>query len=133
MDTKGALRDIHRRVGTAILFESSAGQVDKVAHLPELRFVIGERDVETTVDNRATALAKSGFLCARSARTATASTIRPDPAGTGQRVCADDVKEGVAQGRTSTNPAAAKSLSKANASRSRRARITSKLVASTKE
>lgn len=26
---------LHRRVGTAILFESSGGQVDKVAHLPE--------------------------------------------------------------------------------------------------
>ena len=41
-DTKGALRDIHRRVGTAILFESSGGQIDKVAHLPELRFALGE-------------------------------------------------------------------------------------------
>ena len=47
-DTKGALRDIHRRVGTAILFESSGGQVDKVAHLPELRFALGEPDVETS-------------------------------------------------------------------------------------
>ena len=36
-DTNGALKDIHRRVGTAILFESSGGQVDKLAHLPELR------------------------------------------------------------------------------------------------
>ena len=35
-DTKGPLRDIHRRVATAILFESS-GQTEKVAHLPELR------------------------------------------------------------------------------------------------
>ena len=47
-DTQGVLRDIHRRVGTAILFESSGGQVDKVAHLPELRFALGEPDVETT-------------------------------------------------------------------------------------
>lgn len=31
-DTKGPLRDIHRRVGTAILFESSGGQTDRVAH-----------------------------------------------------------------------------------------------------
>ena len=62
-DTKGALRDIHRRVGTAILFESSGGQVDKVAHLPELRFALGEPDVETTtVDNAASALEKSGFF-----------------------------------------------------------------------
>jgi hypothetical protein len=47
-DTKGALRDIHRRVGAAILFESSGGQIDKVAHLPELRFALGEPpDVDT--------------------------------------------------------------------------------------
>ncbi len=62
-DTKGALRDIHRRVGTAILFESSGGQVDKVAHLPELRFALGEPNVETTtIDNAATALEASGFF-----------------------------------------------------------------------
>lgn len=47
-DTKGALREIHRRVGTAILFESSGGQTDKVAHLPELRFALGEPGLETT-------------------------------------------------------------------------------------
>src|SRR5437867_4306924 len=40
-DTTGPLRDIHRRVGAAILFESSGGQTDKVAHLPELRFALG--------------------------------------------------------------------------------------------
>ena len=62
-DTKGPLRDIHRRVGTAILFESSGGQVDKVAHLPELRFALGEPEVETTtIDNAATALEASGFF-----------------------------------------------------------------------
>lgn len=63
-DTKGALRDIHRRVGLAILFESSGGMVEKVAHLPELRFAIGEPEVETTsVDNAATALeAKAYYL-----------------------------------------------------------------------
>ncbi len=62
-DTKGALRDIHRRVGTAILFESSGGQVDKVAHLPELRFALGEPEIETTtIDNAASALEKSGFF-----------------------------------------------------------------------
>ena len=32
-DTTGLLRDIHRRVATAILFESSGGQTDKSAHL----------------------------------------------------------------------------------------------------
>ena len=62
-DATGALRDIHRRVGTAILFESSGGQVDRVAHLPELRFALGEPDVETTtVDNAANALVDAGFF-----------------------------------------------------------------------
>lgn len=56
-DTKGPLRDIHRRAGTAILFESSGGQTDKVAHLPELRFALGEPELDTTsVDNAAFAL-----------------------------------------------------------------------------
>jgi hypothetical protein len=56
-DTKGALKGIHRRVGLAILFESSGGMVEKVAHLPELRFAIGEPEVETTsVDSAAGAL-----------------------------------------------------------------------------
>ena len=62
-DTTGPLRDIHRRVGTAILFESSGGQVDKVAHLPELRFALGGPDVDTTtIDNAAAALERSGFF-----------------------------------------------------------------------
>ncbi|HEY2955867.1 MAG TPA: DUF499 domain-containing protein [Candidatus Eisenbacteria bacterium] len=56
-DTKGPLRDIHRRVGTAILFESSGGQTDKVAHLPELRFALGEPELDTTsIDNAAIVL-----------------------------------------------------------------------------
>jgi hypothetical protein len=56
-DTKGPLRDIHRRVGTAILFESSGGQTDKVAHLPELRFALCEPEVDTTsVDSAGFAL-----------------------------------------------------------------------------
>ena len=63
IDATGALRDIHRRVGTAILFESSGGQVDKVAHLPELRFALGEPEVETTtIDTAATALEGVGFF-----------------------------------------------------------------------
>ncbi len=66
VDTKGALRDLHRRVGAAILFESSGGQVDKVAHLPELRFALGEPEVETTsVDHAAKALGESGFFLRR--------------------------------------------------------------------
>jgi hypothetical protein len=47
-DTTGPLRDIHRRVGATILFESSGGQTDKVAHLPELRFALGEPELDTT-------------------------------------------------------------------------------------
>ena len=63
VDAKGALRDIHRRVGTTILFESSGGQVDKEAHLPELRFALGEPEVDTTtIDNAAAALEAAGFF-----------------------------------------------------------------------
>lgn len=63
VDALGALRDIHRRVGTAVLFESSGGQVDKVAHLPELRFALGEPEVDTaTVDSAAMALEASAFF-----------------------------------------------------------------------
>jgi len=65
-DTKGPLRDIHRRVGTAILFESSGGQVDKVARLPELRFALGEPDLETTsVDTAAHNLERAAFFISR--------------------------------------------------------------------
>lgn len=65
-DTKGALRNIHRRVGTTILFESSGGQVDKVAHLPELRFALGEPEVDTTsVDNAAFALEDKSYFIRR--------------------------------------------------------------------
>ncbi len=65
-DTKGALRNIHRRVGTVILFESSGGQVDKVAHLPELRFALGEPEVDTTsVDTAAFALEDKSYFIRR--------------------------------------------------------------------
>lgn len=65
-DTKGPLRNIHRRVGTTILFESSGGQVDKVAHLPEIRFALGEPEVDTTtVDNAAFALEDKSFFIRR--------------------------------------------------------------------
>jgi len=65
-DTKGALRNIHRRVGTTILFESSGGQVDKVAHLPELRFALGEPEVDTTsVDTAAFALEDKSYFIRR--------------------------------------------------------------------
>jgi uncharacterized protein DUF499 len=62
VDTKGPLRDIHCRVGTTMLFESSGGQVDKVAHLPELRFALGAPEIDTTsVDNAALALEAKAY------------------------------------------------------------------------
>ena len=65
-DSKGPLRDIHRRVGTTMLFESSGGQVDRVAHLPELRFALGEPAVETTsVDSAAMALEERSYFLRR--------------------------------------------------------------------
>ena len=65
-DTKGPHRDIHRRVGTAILFESSGGQVDKVAHLPELRFALGDTEVDTTtIDSTAATVEDVGFFIRR--------------------------------------------------------------------
>lgn len=61
-DTRDALRDIHRRVGTAIFFESSGGQMSQVARLPELRFALGGPTVDTaTVDNAAYALENRAF------------------------------------------------------------------------
>lgn len=60
--TKDQLRDIHRRVGAAILFESSGGQIDKVAYLPELRFALLEPGIETTsIDTAANALAARAY------------------------------------------------------------------------
>jgi hypothetical protein len=65
-DTSGPLRDIHRRVGTAILFESSGGQTDKSAHLPELRFALGEPEMDTTsIDNAAIALESRSYFIRR--------------------------------------------------------------------
>lgn len=65
-DTSGALKDIHRRVATAILFESSGGQTDKSAHLPELRFALGEPEIETTsIDNAASQIEARGFYIRR--------------------------------------------------------------------
>jgi hypothetical protein len=65
-DTSGPLRDIHRRVGTAILFESSGGQTDKSAHLPELRFALGEPEMDTTsIDNAAITLESRAYFIRR--------------------------------------------------------------------
>jgi hypothetical protein len=65
-DSRGALRDIHRRVGTCVFFESSGGVKDKVAHLPELRFALGEPDIDTTsIDNAAFALEDKAYFIRR--------------------------------------------------------------------
>ncbi len=65
-DTRGVLRDIHRRVGATILFESSGGQREKLAHLPELRFALGDPDIDTTtIDNAAAALDAQAFFIRR--------------------------------------------------------------------
>jgi hypothetical protein len=62
-DTSGVLKDIHRRVATTILFESSGGQTDKSAHLPELRFALGEPGLETTsIDLAASQMEARGFF-----------------------------------------------------------------------
>lgn len=53
-DTKGVLRHIHRRIGATVLFESSGGQVNKIAYLPELRFALGEPEIDTTSIDTAT-------------------------------------------------------------------------------
>ena len=62
-DTQGQLHDIHRRVGTTVFFESTGGQADKVAHLPELRFALGEPGIDTTtIDNAALALENKAYF-----------------------------------------------------------------------
>ncbi|MDD5092564.1 MAG: DUF499 domain-containing protein, partial [Candidatus Wallbacteria bacterium] len=62
-DTKGFLKDIYRRVGTVIFFESSGGQTERVAHLPEMRFALGEPGFDTTsIDNAAMALENSSYF-----------------------------------------------------------------------
>lgn len=62
-DTKGPLKDIHRRAGTAILFESSGGMApDKVALIQEIRFDLGEPDLDTTsIDAAADALERRAY------------------------------------------------------------------------
>ncbi|MGP8076053.1 MAG: DUF499 domain-containing protein [Thermoplasmata archaeon] len=61
-DAKGNLKDLHRRVATTILFESSGGMVDKAAHIPEIRFAVGEPGMDTTsIDNAASALEGRAF------------------------------------------------------------------------
>ncbi len=65
-DTKGSLKDIHQRVAAAIFFESSGGQRDRVAHLPEIRFALGEPAIDTTsIDNAARVLESKAFYLHR--------------------------------------------------------------------
>ncbi len=65
-DTKDSLKDIHRRVGTTVLFESSGGIVDKMAHLPELRFALGEPGNDTTtIDTAMFALEDKSYFIRR--------------------------------------------------------------------
>ncbi len=65
-DTTGPLRDIHRRVATAVFFECSGGQIDKVAHLPELRFALGEPEIDTpSIDNAVAAIESRAFFLRR--------------------------------------------------------------------
>lgn len=62
-DAKGQLEGIHRRVGAAMLFESTGVATDRPAHLPELRFAIGEPGLDvTSIDNAANALEKRAFF-----------------------------------------------------------------------
>ena len=77
-DSKGAVRDIHRRVGTTMLFESSGGQVERVAHLPELRFALGEPSIDTTsVDTAAMALEERSYFLRRVGTDGYRITYRP--------------------------------------------------------
>lgn len=65
-DTRGLLAGIHRRVGTAVFFESTGGQVSQVAHLPELRFAIGEPGIDTTsIDAAIMALEERAYYLRR--------------------------------------------------------------------
>jgi len=62
-DTKGPLKDIHQRLGTTIFFESSGGMREKLAHLPELRFALGEPNIDTTsIDTAAATLEARAFF-----------------------------------------------------------------------
>jgi hypothetical protein len=63
VDTKGPLKDIHRRVAAAILFESTGVASDRAGHLPELRFALGEPDLDiTSIDNAAVALERRSYF-----------------------------------------------------------------------
>jgi hypothetical protein len=62
-DAQGELQGIHRRVGAAILFESTGVATDRPAHLPEIRFALGEPNLDvTSIDNAASTLEKRAFF-----------------------------------------------------------------------
>jgi hypothetical protein len=62
VDAKGPLKDIHRRCGCAVFFESSGGQSNKAAMLPDVRFAIGEPGLDiTSVDNAVVALQRRAY------------------------------------------------------------------------
>ncbi|MGH7459906.1 MAG: DUF499 domain-containing protein [Pseudomonas sp.] len=59
---QGPLARIHRRVASTMFFESSGGQLDRTAHLPELRFAVGGPGLDTTsIDTAAQALEARAF------------------------------------------------------------------------
>ncbi|MGH7466993.1 MAG: DUF499 domain-containing protein [Longimicrobiales bacterium] len=59
---QGPLARIHRRVASTIFFESSGGQLDRTAHLPELRFAVGGPGLDTTsIDTAAQAFESRAF------------------------------------------------------------------------
>lgn len=65
-DAKDELKYIHQKVGTAIFFESSGGQSNKTAHLPELRFALGSPELDTTsIDSAAFALEDKAYYIRR--------------------------------------------------------------------
>ena len=76
--TKGPLKDLHRRVGTTILFESSGGQSDQAAGVPELRFALGEPEIDTTsIDKAASALEGKAFYIRKAGTDAYRFSLKP--------------------------------------------------------
>jgi len=67
VDTEGPLKSIHRRVATAICFESAGGMDSQVARLPELRLAVGEPDLPTTsIDSAAFLVERESHFIHRS-------------------------------------------------------------------
>ena len=65
-DTRGARHEIHRRAGAAIFFESSGGQHDKIARLPELRYALGGPNLDVaSIDDAVFKLEKRAYYLRR--------------------------------------------------------------------